>query len=235
NAAPAEPPTSSPITPIQLPKNPYNPHTKTGRLFLRRREVIPTSIDKWLQANLSLWPRCDPRLATTSLFPEEVLCTVEMVYVEEVKDDDPDNPFLDDEDHHSLLLTVSIPEEISVLAAYRQSPVAVLKRHNGPIDSLMAPDWCRTMTIGERVVFPQPRYLISEMFGKLATLEENIDRGCLSAMLRWAKAVSVCTEAEAYVKASASHMRADRRASERQVVVSLRGGPVTRSRTRRVQ
>ena len=75
---------SSPLTPDIRPHHPYTQHSATGRALIKRREslLFPTDLDQWLQANMSLWPAADPRLPTTVLFPEQVSCTVEMLFIE---------------------------------------------------------------------------------------------------------------------------------------------------------
>ncbi|KAJ7599530.1 hypothetical protein C8J56DRAFT_191153, partial [Mycena floridula] len=74
---------SSPPSPVFFgPDNPYNPRTAKGREFIARRDsgAFPTDIDNWLHANMGLWARTDPRAVTTTLFPDEVTCKVQIVY-----------------------------------------------------------------------------------------------------------------------------------------------------------
>lgn len=76
-------PPSSPISPVILPANPFNRHTPAGRARILRRDegLFPNELDKWIQANTSLWPREDPRLPTTELMTAKVSCHVEMAYI----------------------------------------------------------------------------------------------------------------------------------------------------------
>lgn len=73
-------PTSPPLSPTPLPQNPYNTYSTDRRDLIHRRDNprLPTAVDRWLQANLSEWPKADPRLVTTSMLNEEVVFTVVM-------------------------------------------------------------------------------------------------------------------------------------------------------------
>lgn len=74
----------SPPSPVKYgPSNPYNKKTSCGRAMIARRdeEEVPTLMDRWLQANISLWPQPDPRSVASGILPDVVSCEVQLVFV----------------------------------------------------------------------------------------------------------------------------------------------------------
>ncbi|KAI0308744.1 hypothetical protein OF83DRAFT_1180443 [Amylostereum chailletii] len=234
SSSPLSSPGTIPGPPIHLPSNPFNPRTSEGHRHIRRRDnpKIPTDIDKWLQANISLWPREDPRLASTNLVREDVLCTIEMVYFEAVQPEDHDDPFLEAEMNRTLFLTVTASPTSSIPPRYHKSPPAILARWEGPLPNNCAPDWTLTWSPGDSISFPQPRAVISDLFAKLAMSEENQEEGYSNDMLRWAETISLVREAFRVVRARARkyHTSTNTRLSEKTDRIPLRVIPPLASR-----
>lgn len=195
-ATPSKVPSSSPpSSPLILPANPYNPRTQKGRDRIYRRDHLdfPDEVDQWLQANMSLWPRSDPRLPT-KLVPGEVSCKVSMGYIPvrtlveltllvsdinfqrmEPLDADPNDPFMDWEDTERfvLYLQATMPEDSNIIVWNQSSPRAILASWYGAKRDFDAPDWCHSFDIGMSVTFPQPRAIISEFMAHLALSDAN--------------------------------------------------------------
>ncbi|EPS93406.1 hypothetical protein FOMPIDRAFT_88876 [Fomitopsis schrenkii] len=183
---------SPPLTPPQLPHDPYNCHSVEGRLAIHRRNNprLPTKVDQWLQANQSQWHRTDMRQVTSHVYGEEVICEVTMNYSPAVYPSDPSDPFLDTDEYVYLSLQVTICNDPHIKPHLQHSPTVVLERWTGQRDSHLAPDWCFTMEPGDKITFHQPRCIVPELFGLLASSPANIEKGYSRAILRWAAAVS---------------------------------------------
>lgn len=82
--SPSPPPPRIRYIPQLNPQNPYNPRTAEGVDRIRRRDDpgLPTIVDRFLDANIASGIQRDPRLISTQLLPEEVICEVQMVYEE---------------------------------------------------------------------------------------------------------------------------------------------------------
>jgi len=176
------------------PPNPYNPRTSKGREFIYFRDHLanPGSVDKWLQANMSLWPKSDPRSISTDLESERVECCVEMGYLQARPSLDSLDPFIDPTSsaRYVLFLTVTVPDP-TTLVWYRTSPRAILDHWEGSKEDIRAPDWCRSLSLGEILVFPHARLGVADFFARLALSEDNKAEGLSGDILTWAQGVSI--------------------------------------------
>ncbi|KAF4598153.1 hypothetical protein EYR38_006549 [Pleurotus pulmonarius] len=192
-------PPESPNSPsVYGPPNPYNQKAKLGHMFLARRDRIgsPTPIDQWLQANLSSWSRPDARSIGVSIDDEEVTCDIDMRLLPPKisRVIDPDDPFTENtiDERYVLVLAITMPpSSIGPLVWHRTSPPIILDRYSGEKSCLLAPDWCRSMDIGQTISFTQPRYGITEFAAQLAITEANQQEGYTKKVLQWAEGASV--------------------------------------------
>lgn len=170
-------------------------------MFLARRDRIgsPTPIDQWLQANLSSWSRPDARSIGVSIDEEEVTCDIDMRLLPPKISRliDPDDPFTENiiDERYVLVLVITMPpSSIGPLVWHRTSPPIILDRYSGEKSCLLAPDWCRSMDIGQTISFTQPRYGITEFAAQLAITEANQQEGYTKKALQWAEGASITAQ-----------------------------------------
>ncbi|KAL0957702.1 hypothetical protein HGRIS_001482 [Hohenbuehelia grisea] len=168
------------LPPTYGPRNPYDLRTEVGQAFsyCRHRIANPEPIDRWLQANLSSWPRSDPHchshlLVTQRLGPNS---------------QSPSDPFTDlaNLERYVLLLTLIFPDMSPYAPCLwdRQSPAAVVDRWIGSKDDIRSPDWCRSFDVGEAVLFDQPIGGMVDFFASLALSPLNRDEASQTPITR---------------------------------------------------
>lgn len=93
--------------------------------------------------------------------------------------DESSDPFMDfaSNARYVLYLTITIPSlsDTRVLVWYQTSPRAILDHWVGSKTDIRAPDWCRSLTIGEAVIFSHARSGMAEFFARLALSNDNKD------------------------------------------------------------
>ncbi|THU94074.1 hypothetical protein K435DRAFT_799185 [Dendrothele bispora CBS 962.96] len=182
-----------------------------GRRHLRDWEVAThlTPIDIWLRANIKelrannqeYISAEDPRLMTSTIVKDDVLCEVKMEYNKGIVTFyDPNDPFDDtdprDRDRFELILTVIISNEppspfpmLHPRVWDLKSPRILLATWYGPTGTPETPYWCRSMQVGECHSFTQPRCIITEALASIALWDDNRYQGLSSGILNWLSSV----------------------------------------------
>lgn len=85
---------------------------------------------------------------------------------------------MDDWEHYTLFLSVTLPSTTEVAKRWLKSPRAILDIAYGEAlgPDTLKPSWCNMFVVGKDVTFSQPRAIVCALFAKLAMNRENIER-----------------------------------------------------------